>query len=113
LDEESLQNNPSAILCDSDVLAVGVYKAARALHLSIPNDIAVIGFDDSSVARMLVPELTSVAVPPVSIGEQAFSLLFSVLEGAPVPSQATISLELVVRASTVSPGKENTWCDIS
>src|SRR5215469_1394815 len=54
---------PSAIVCDSDVLAVGVYKAAKDLHCTIPEDLSVVGFDDSVIARMLDPELTTVAIP--------------------------------------------------
>lgn len=101
---------PSAIVCDSDVLAVGVYKAARDLHRAIPGDLSVVGFDDSVIARMLDPELTSVAIPTAVIGEQALLLLLGVLEQgeapaartsrAPAPPRVMVSLELVVRAST-------------
>ena len=50
-------------MCDSDVLAVGVYKAAKDLHYTIPEDLSVVGFDDSIIARQLDPELTTVAIP--------------------------------------------------
>jgi LacI family transcriptional regulator, repressor for deo operon, udp, cdd, tsx, nupC, and nupG len=91
---------PSAIVCDSDVLAVGVYKAAKDLHYRIPEDLSVVGFDDSIIARLLDPELTTVAIPTTDIGEQAFLLLLAVLEKGHVPAQVMIALELVVRAST-------------
>jgi LacI family repressor for deo operon, udp, cdd, tsx, nupC, and nupG len=90
---------PSAIVCDSDVLAVGVYKAAKDLHRKIPEDRSVVGFDDSIIARQLDPELTTIAIPTI-IGEQAFQLLLAVLEKGLMPAQATIPLELVIRAST-------------
>ena len=99
---------PSAILCDSDVLAVGVYKAARVVHRSIPHDLSVIGFDNSIIASILEPELTTVGVPAIDIGEQAFLCLLSLLEGNSVPSHMTAPLELIVRASTSSYHKENT-----
>jgi LacI family transcriptional regulator, repressor for deo operon, udp, cdd, tsx, nupC, and nupG len=92
---------PSAIVCDSDVLAVGVYKAARDLHYTIPEDLSVVGFDDSIIACQLDPELTTVAIPTAVIGEQAFLLLLAVLEKGPVPSQTVVPLELVIRASTI------------
>lgn len=91
---------PSAIVCDSDVLAVGVYKAAKDLQRTIPRDLSVASFDDSIIARILDPELTTVAIPASAIGEQAFLLLLRVLEEGHVTTQITVPLELVVRAST-------------
>lgn len=91
---------PSAIVCDSDVLAVGVYKAARALHRTIPQHLSVVGFDDSVIARILDPELTTVAIPTTVIGEQALLLLLAVLEEGHAPSETIVPLELVIRAST-------------
>ena len=91
---------PSAIVCDSDVLAVGVYKAAKDLHYRIPEDLSVVGFDDSIIAHQLDPELTTVAIPTAIIGEQAFLMLHAVLESGHAPAQAIIPLELVIREST-------------
>jgi LacI family transcriptional regulator, repressor for deo operon, udp, cdd, tsx, nupC, and nupG len=91
---------PSAIVCDSDVLAVGVYKAAKDLQRSIPQDLSVASFDDSVIARILDPELTTVAIPASVIGEQALLLLLKTLEEDHVPTQITVPLELVIRAST-------------
>ncbi len=91
---------PSAIVCDSDVLAVGVYKAAKDLQRTIPQDLSVASFDDSIIARILDPELTTVAIPASVIGEQALLLLLRVLEKGHIPTQITVPLELVVRAST-------------
>jgi LacI family transcriptional regulator, repressor for deo operon, udp, cdd, tsx, nupC, and nupG len=91
---------PSAIICDSDVLAVGVYKAAKDLGRAIPQDVSVASFDDSVIARILDPELTTVAIPARAVGEQAFLLLLRVLEKDHIPTQITIPLELVIRAST-------------
>ena len=91
---------PSAIVCDSDVLAVGVYKTAKALHRTIPRDLSVVGFDDSVFARILDPELTTVAIPTTVIGEQALLLLLAVLEEDHAPSQTIVPLELVIRASS-------------
>jgi LacI family transcriptional regulator len=90
----------TAIVCDSDVLAVGAYKAAKDLQRAIPQDLSVVSFDDSLIARILDPELTTVAIPTSVIGEQALLLLLSVLEEGNVASQVTVPLELVIRAST-------------
>jgi DNA-binding LacI/PurR family transcriptional regulator len=91
---------PSAIVCDSDVLAVGAYKAAKDLHYSIPEHLSVVSFDDSIIARQLDPELTTVAIPSGAIGEQALSLLLTTLENGYAPPAVMIELELVIRAST-------------
>jgi len=98
---------PSAIICDSDVLAVGVYKAAKDLQRAIPQDVSVASFDDSLIARILEPALTTVAIPANAVGERAFHLLLEVLTERHIPTQITVPLELVVRASTtvVNSGK--------
>lgn len=96
----SCPDPPTAIICDSDMLAVGVYKAAKDLLRVIPQDLSVASFDDSVIACILDPELTTVAIPAHAIGEQAVQLLLSVLEGDQVPAPLLLPLELVVRAST-------------
>lgn len=94
---------PTAILCDSDMLAVGVYKAANDLRLAIPRDLSVASFDDSIIASMLEPELTTVAIPTAAIGARAFLLLLAVLEQQSAPAETVVPLELVIRSSTASP----------
>ncbi len=95
-------DSPSAIVCDSDVLAVGVYKAAKELQRTIPQELSVVGFDDSVIARILDPELTTVAIPTSIIGEQALLLLLSILEKGQAASQVNVPLELVIRTSTTA-----------
>jgi LacI family repressor for deo operon, udp, cdd, tsx, nupC, and nupG len=94
---------PTAIVCDSDVLAVGVYKAAKDLGRAIPRDLSVASFDDSIFARILDPELTTVAIPAATVGQRAVALLLEILAGGAVPAPATTSLELTIRASTAAP----------
>lgn len=93
---------PSAIVCDSDVLAAGVYKAARELGRTIPYDLSVVSFDDSLIARILDPELTTVAIPASAIGGQALQLLLALLEEGQLPAQSRVPLEMVVRGSTAT-----------
>jgi LacI family repressor for deo operon, udp, cdd, tsx, nupC, and nupG len=103
------RDRPSAVVCDSDVLAVGVYKAAKALQLTVPDDLSVVGIDDSIIALILDPELTTVAIPARSVGQQALRLLLEVLKGSDVPSRSTVPLELVIPKSTalVRPAKRS------
>ena len=80
--------------------AVGVYNAAKALQLTVPDDHSVVGIDDSIIALILDPELTTVAIPARSVGQQALRLLLKVLRGSDVPCRSTVPLELVIRKST-------------
>ncbi len=95
---------PTAIVCDSDVLAAGVYKAARSMGFDIPRDVSVVGFDDGIIARILEPELTTVAIPAAVIGRLALRLLVEVLRGSGVPRRSMVPLDLVIRKSTARPG---------
>jgi LacI family repressor for deo operon, udp, cdd, tsx, nupC, and nupG len=91
---------PSAIVCDSDVLAAGAYRAARVERLRIPEDLSVVGIDDSLVARILDPPLTTVAIPSSLVGERGVRLLVDRLRGLKASPLHSIPLNLVIRQST-------------
>lgn len=93
-------DRPSAIVCDSDVLAGAVYLAAKALCLRIPEQLSVVGIDDSLIARLLDPVLTTVAIPAVQVGEQSVQLLIECLNGRERTRRSPIPLKLIVREST-------------
>ncbi|HEX6818587.1 MAG TPA: LacI family DNA-binding transcriptional regulator [Ktedonobacterales bacterium] len=99
----SAGDRPTAMLCDSDMLAAGVYKAAGDLRLAIPRDLSVVGFDDSIIATLLEPELTTVAIPTAALAAQGFRMLLAVLEQRPLPDEPVPPLELVVRPSSAPP----------
>ncbi|CAM5232220.1 LacI family DNA-binding transcriptional regulator [Streptomyces aurantiogriseus] len=94
---------PTAVVCDDDKLAAGVYKAARRLGLRIPDDISVTGVDDIALAAALDPELTTVRLDAELFGERGMRALLAVLEGR-TPEGGDIPVELVVRGSTAAPG---------
>lgn len=101
-----LPDPPTAVFCDDDLLAVGAYKAAKDLGLRIPHDLSVVGFNDVELARMLEPELTTVAIPAEQVGRRAMALLLDLLEERPealAASPEAFSLGLAVRASTAPP----------
>jgi DNA-binding LacI/PurR family transcriptional regulator len=83
---------PTAIVCFSDVLALGVLRAARQRGLRVPQDLSVVGFDD--VAEATTAALTTVHQPHAAKGERAVTLL---TEGG---DDVVLPTELVVRAST-------------
>ncbi len=97
---------PTAIFCDDDLMAAGVYKAARKLQLRVPADLSIVGFCDGLVAQLLDPPLTTVAIPALALGQRAMELLLAGLETELPPFVETISLDFVVRASTALPRED-------
>jgi DNA-binding LacI/PurR family transcriptional regulator len=95
-----LREGPTAIVCVSDALAIGVVAAARELGLSVPQDVSVVGFDDSPLAAFATPALTSVRVDYAEFGAAAAELLLAGIAGEPKSVYSPSVPELVVRAST-------------
>jgi DNA-binding LacI/PurR family transcriptional regulator len=102
----SAPSPPTAIFADDDVMASGVYLAARALGLSIPGDLSIVGFDDIDLASVLDPPLTTVAADAEGLGAAAFRALYAVMAGEEPPAREQIlPVSLVVRESTGPPGR--------
>ncbi|WP_432134542.1 MULTISPECIES: LacI family DNA-binding transcriptional regulator [unclassified Streptomyces] len=93
---------PTAVVCDDDKLAAGVYKAVRRRGLRIPDDISVTGVDDIALAAALDPELTTVRLDAELFGERGMHALLAVLDGR-TPDAGDIPVDLVVRGSTGAP----------
>lgn len=66
---------PTAILCSNDVLAVGAVQAAKEVGRRVPDDLAIVGFDDFDFAAFVEPALTTVALPSYDMGRRAAELL--------------------------------------
>ncbi|MEO0387114.1 MAG: LacI family DNA-binding transcriptional regulator [Pseudomonadota bacterium] len=71
-----LANPPTAIFCQNDRMAIGCYDALKALGLSIPRDISVIGYDDDEIARHLSPPLTTMNLADRAMGRWVIDQLF-------------------------------------
>jgi len=67
--------NPTAIFATNDMMAVGALRAISELHLTVPEDISIVGFDDISLASFTIPPLTTIAQPSYEIGMRAAELL--------------------------------------
>lgn len=91
---------PRAIVCANDLIAIGVVQAARDLHIRIPDDLAVIGFDDIDTASLMSPALTTVVNPALAVGAECARLVLQRIETPSGPFR-TVSLptHLVVRES--------------
>ena len=94
----------TAVFCDDDILAGGVYLAARERGLRIPEDLSVVGFDDLDFARVLAPPLTTIAVDAEGLGAAAFEALARDLARETVAAEQVLPVSLCVRASTAPPG---------
>lgn len=97
------RDRPSAILCGSDILALGVLAAAADLGISVPHDLSVVGFDNLNLAAMWRPSLTTLSQPIGMMGQEAVRLAASLAEGNPPPPTRWLTPELVVRGSTATP----------
>jgi LacI family transcriptional regulator len=94
---------PSAIFAFNDNLAVGAMRAARERGLRLPEDLSVVGFDDSDLAPFVSPALTTVRLPLGEMGRMAVSLLSRLTDGRTVEAlRVELAARLVVRESTAS-----------
>lgn len=97
----SQKDRPTAIFGANDVIAAGIVKAALRMKLRIPQDVAVIGCDDSKICEILEPELTTIHISCSQMGKLAARMLLSLLAGKPVDECRTVLDEhLVIRHST-------------
>lgn len=97
--ESGLQ--PDAVFAASDPKAIGVIQAIKRAGLRVPDDISVIGFDDSDIAALLDPPLTTVAQPFYEMGAQACTDLINLIENETCPKVQTnvFPAKLIVRSS--------------
>jgi alanine racemase len=96
-----LDQGATAIVCGSDMMAIGAIRAARATGLDVPADLSVVGFDDSPLVAFLDPPLTTVRQPVVQMGGTAVAALADAIDGSPVASREYLfAPELVLRGST-------------
>lgn len=98
---QATEIRPTAIFACNDLLAIGVLKEARSAGLSIPRDLSVIGFDNTVLAEICHPTLTSIAQPLREMTEQAMILLNESISNPASPKRKIMLMpELVIRHST-------------
>jgi DNA-binding LacI/PurR family transcriptional regulator len=98
-----LEQDITAVICDDDILAGGVYLAARERGIRIPDELSVVGFDDLDFARVLAPPLTTIACDAEGLGAAALRALAADLAGDPPPPEQILPVRLEVRESTAPP----------
>jgi LacI family transcriptional regulator len=96
----SRDDRPTAIMCANDLIAIGVLQSARERELTVPSDLAVIGFDDIETAQLVTPRLTTILNPASLVGVACADALLRRIEH-PESAYTCVALptELVVRES--------------
>ncbi|WP_336787251.1 LacI family DNA-binding transcriptional regulator [Paenibacillus sp. MMO-177] len=95
------EDRPTALFCCNDVLAIGAMQEARSLGIKVPEELSIVGFDDTILAAVVDPPLTTVAQPIASMAKQAFQLMISNLDEAdPVKKRIVLRPEINIRQST-------------
>lgn len=102
LDIIASRPRPTAIFAANDSMAIGALSAVRESELRVPEDIAVAGFDDITLARYMDPPLSSVRVPISELGAIAVKMLLERIRNKEMhsPQRARVSTRLVLRQST-------------
>lgn len=99
------ENRPTAIFVSTEMLAFGVLQAARTLKIQVPNQLSLIGFDNSILAKLCDPQLTTIAQPIEEMGAKVIELLVNEItnnqeRAKKVTQRVTLSPFLIVRDST-------------
>ena len=97
------KRRPGAMLCLNDRLAFGAYQALAEAGLVIPNDVALVSFDNDELASYLRPGLTTIALPHEEMGRTAVDLLLN----PAATSGATLTMPTIWRGSVRSPSTAN------
>jgi LacI family transcriptional regulator len=98
-----------ALMCANDLIALGALDVLRAKGRRVPEDVAVVGMDDTDLAAASWPSLTSVSLGSAERGKAAAELLLERLQGDDGdPKRVTVAPRLAIRASTAGPDYERT-----
>jgi LacI family transcriptional regulator len=96
-----MDDRPTAIFTGSDEVACGIMIQAKELGLSVPSELAIIGFDDQPIAEILDPKLTTIRQPVDLMGEKSIEVMIEMLENPELEIQNyELPIELIVRQST-------------
>ncbi|MEO5580194.1 MAG: substrate-binding domain-containing protein, partial [Gemmatimonadaceae bacterium] len=105
----ALESRPTAVFCTNDLVAAGALKVCSVDGVRVPRDMSIVGCDDIELASLLVPELTTVAIPARELGARAARLLLNKLRTDETESrpetrpQRMVASRLVIRGTTAPP----------
>jgi len=98
----------TAVITYNDLMAIGLLRQATEAGISVPNDLSIIGFDNSFGSDFTSPPLTTIGQPLLETGERATRTLLAILDGDADESIATLEAprlrtSLIIRGSTAKP----------
>lgn len=93
----------TAVVAINDLVALGAFRALQSAGLSIPQDVSVIGFDNTYLCAFLHPPLTTVATPRSDLAQSVLEMLLSSIDGTESLRDRTLSSSLLLRESTAPP----------
>jgi alanine racemase len=96
------KRRPTAVVCMSDIIAIGLMEAAQEAGVRIPDELSIAGFDDIPLARLVTPALTTIAQPLTEKGRLSAELLLKTISGKITPVHHMLPTSLVVRKSVAS-----------
>ena len=105
-----LREQPTALMCSNDMTAIGVMRQAFDLGIGVPQELSVIGFDDTRLADFMIPPLTTIQMSQAELATLAFNaLLKEVKRDAPAPNgtEYLLKTQLILRSSTTFPPTNN------
>jgi LacI family transcriptional regulator len=91
---------PEAFFISSDPMAIGALKALQEANLSVPNDVAIVSFDDIELASFASTPLTTVKVFTKEMGQTGVKLLLDRINGRKIPLKVTVPTKLIIRESS-------------
>ncbi|RTQ95094.1 LacI family DNA-binding transcriptional regulator [Lysinibacillus telephonicus] len=94
---EESQIKPTAIFACNDLMAAGAIKSCKKLGLQVPNDISIIGFDNTIITEIIEPPLTTVAQPQKTIAVEAVNLLMNAINGDTEGRKIILDTEIIER----------------
>ncbi len=105
----SQKQRPTAVFCINDLVAAGALKVCSHEGVRVPEQMSIVGCDDIELATLLVPELTTIAIPARELGARAARLLLQALQESqdegktPARPRKTIASRLMIRGTTAPP----------
>jgi len=102
----ALDPPPTALFASNDSMALGALRGLHEAGIRVPDDVAVVGFDDIPTAAYATPSLTTIHAPTLELGKQATEALLRISRGETAPAHRSLTTHLVRRESCGCPPEE-------
>jgi Transcriptional regulators len=105
----AIPRRPTAVFCSNDLVAAGALKVCSNERVKVPDEMSIVGCDDIDLASLVVPSLTTIAIPARELGARAARMLLQAMSNqetearSPARTQRTIASRLVIRGTTGVP----------